>query len=310
MTEPSEILSLLLKKAKEIHARDPLLQRGIEKDWVCVVSPSMVYDLTALAPEWVSHNSEDMKLRQVTGRKTFILNDAPSGSIEYMPESEMRRRYRDELFRTYERDVARFEIPARSQVILCLISQADEVKHALRRLRQRAEIQQMRLERIVQEELGDSGYVRVHVGYSDAAIRFILDHYNEDDGLLHLSRYDDWSVQHFKDMSLRLLSDIYYVALIRVKPAFVLHEGRRRRIEQNADRLYIYENPPLNLRAHFGSEPPPLFQDARRIEIETSEISTTLASSGLKPFFTGKLRVQAKEARIAIERGELQRIKN
>ena len=47
----SEILEYLRKMQTELRAKDPLIQRGIMEDWVCVVHPAIEYKLRQKAIE-------------------------------------------------------------------------------------------------------------------------------------------------------------------------------------------------------------------------------------------------------------------
>jgi hypothetical protein len=86
----------MIDALKAIHAKmqaqDPLLKRGIERDWVCVMHPEMA--------DWVMRQATDTLpsdvwrgMTSVTGRKTFIIESAPRGVVEYMPEPVMKDRY-------------------------------------------------------------------------------------------------------------------------------------------------------------------------------------------------------------------------
>lgn len=86
----------MIEALKTIHsnmaANDPLLKRGIERDWVCVLHPEMAdWMMRELERELPPSAWRDMT--SVTGRKTYIIEDAPRGVVEYMPEPVMKERY-------------------------------------------------------------------------------------------------------------------------------------------------------------------------------------------------------------------------
>lgn len=96
------LVSVLKQLEESIRAADPLLQRGIPRDYVCVVNPALVPALKAefdqlppavgaMPSSWLALNW----LSTLTGRKTWQIPDAPRDRVEYMSELEMYRRYTD-----------------------------------------------------------------------------------------------------------------------------------------------------------------------------------------------------------------------
>lgn len=89
-----DLLQNLQGMLANIEANDPLLQRGIQRDWVCVIHPSMEFHLRHSAP--LNPDAFD-RLERITGRETWILNSAPMNKIEYMPKLDMYKRYAEEF---------------------------------------------------------------------------------------------------------------------------------------------------------------------------------------------------------------------
>jgi len=94
-------IEVLKKAIQDIRAADPLLQRGIPADYVCVVNPALIpalkaefdriYPATGMLnpPSFIALNW----LSTLMGRKTWQIPDAPTDRVEYMSEIEMYRRY-------------------------------------------------------------------------------------------------------------------------------------------------------------------------------------------------------------------------
>jgi hypothetical protein len=94
--EPTKPLTMeALKGAIDMLKKgDPLQQKGIGRDWYCVINPALVSHIMEFekqnpAPPYVFN-----KLDYVMGRRTFIVNEAPL-DIEYMTEEMFRRKYPD-----------------------------------------------------------------------------------------------------------------------------------------------------------------------------------------------------------------------
>ena len=82
----NQIIEHLKKTQSEFDAKDPLLQRGIEKDWVCVVHPAIEYKLRQKAVELYGDTPHMIMfgIDRMTGRKTYVEPSAPM-KLEYMP---------------------------------------------------------------------------------------------------------------------------------------------------------------------------------------------------------------------------------
>lgn len=96
------IVDALKKMVRDLRDRDPLLQSGIPRDYVCVVSPALVPALKAefdrMHPAVGAMPSSLPALNWLStlmGRKTWQIPDAPRDRVEYMSELEMYRRYAD-----------------------------------------------------------------------------------------------------------------------------------------------------------------------------------------------------------------------
>lgn len=102
-----QMLRDLRDRQRELRERDPLLQRGIERDWVCVLDPQMAYTLRSQAlhegmnskTAWFFPGDPPRFLEQITGRETYVLNHAPAGLIEYMEKETMLASYAADFFR-------------------------------------------------------------------------------------------------------------------------------------------------------------------------------------------------------------------
>lgn len=87
-----DIISHLTKMVERMRESDPLLQRGITIEHYAVISPAMVNPLLdyveelnkdSVLPIGFYPSDQAGKLRQATGRNTFIIEEAPSGGVEY-----------------------------------------------------------------------------------------------------------------------------------------------------------------------------------------------------------------------------------
>lgn len=80
--------------------KDPLLEKGIEKDWVCVINPALVSAIKQLLKDTppAHYVSPLYELDYVMGRRVFIINEAPR-NVEYMPELTMRMKYAEHFQR-------------------------------------------------------------------------------------------------------------------------------------------------------------------------------------------------------------------
>jgi hypothetical protein len=101
----NELTLETLNDAIRLLKEDPLLKRGIQQDWVCVIHPLIEQKLKeefklrqpeqppfgAQPPVWLVYD----QLRQYTGRKTYVIDAAPQDRVEYMSEETMRSKYND-----------------------------------------------------------------------------------------------------------------------------------------------------------------------------------------------------------------------
>jgi len=93
-------LDTIKKMLEQMNKPDALEEKGIPKDWVCVLHPRLEYalkdhyKLNDLPPNSMIgflYNS----VQHITGRKTFIISSAPQDKVEYMPELTMHIKYAD-----------------------------------------------------------------------------------------------------------------------------------------------------------------------------------------------------------------------
>lgn len=90
-----DLLKNITAAIEELTTNDPLLQRGIKRDWVCVINPALVRPILELEKTLTKFPSGS--LNYITGRETHILNSAPTNEVQYMPREEMYGRYADEF---------------------------------------------------------------------------------------------------------------------------------------------------------------------------------------------------------------------
>jgi hypothetical protein len=77
----------MLKSMMSTLPTDPLLERGIGKDWLAVVNPCHVRDLldaTEPFPQEHHRMGDAQRLEVRIGRQLYILSVAPTGGIEYL----------------------------------------------------------------------------------------------------------------------------------------------------------------------------------------------------------------------------------
>jgi hypothetical protein len=79
------IVEKMMQTLTRLRKEDPLLQRGIELDWVCVVHPALVHPIEREFP--------GKQIGDIMGRRVWQVTEAPRDRVEYMPFSEMIRRY-------------------------------------------------------------------------------------------------------------------------------------------------------------------------------------------------------------------------
>lgn len=97
----SEIVDKISQLFAAMEANDPLLSRGILRDWVAVINPAFERPLR----DYYKAESEKAGLIQpsyatidsITMRKTYIMNHASIMGIEYMDEATFREKYAEEL---------------------------------------------------------------------------------------------------------------------------------------------------------------------------------------------------------------------
>lgn len=101
---------LLLDMMKTLKNADPLLKNGVQQDWVCVIHPGLVSHIGDFYKEHQpTHFVPYNKLDYVLGRRVFIINEAPTDKIEYMPEMTMRMKYFNHFLRELEMRAKRKE---------------------------------------------------------------------------------------------------------------------------------------------------------------------------------------------------------
>lgn len=90
---------VFLEGIERLKKGDALEQRGIGRDWVCVIHPALV---KAVLDEWRKLPQHDLfsptreaELEAALGRKVFIVEPAPLDRIEWMPQKTMLLRYHD-----------------------------------------------------------------------------------------------------------------------------------------------------------------------------------------------------------------------
>jgi len=78
------------KMLEKHHSNDPLLKRGIGKDWVCIVDPHTAQKLVELYDlQYGDHEiniimNDSMKLERVTRRQTLISSNMGKKGIVYI----------------------------------------------------------------------------------------------------------------------------------------------------------------------------------------------------------------------------------
>lgn len=91
----NEIVDRLRKMVDALNKQDPLVQRGIGRDWYCVINPATEHviktdgKLFAQVPAYVQPL---FKLDYIMGRRVLITSRAPM-NIEYMDEATAHLRY-------------------------------------------------------------------------------------------------------------------------------------------------------------------------------------------------------------------------
>lgn len=95
----AETLSSALRDLKNA---DPLLQKGVQKDWVCVLNPALVSHIKELYKTYQpKHFTPFNELDYIMGRPVYIINEA-SLNIEYMDYFTMRFKYQAHFERENE----------------------------------------------------------------------------------------------------------------------------------------------------------------------------------------------------------------
>lgn len=95
-----------LKEAMARMPKDPLLEKGVERDWICVVNYRTHAALEEYARNQPSMWGQSMSVSALTGRRTEIVPVAEDGLL-YMPEIEMYRRYKEYFMARIQADLAR-----------------------------------------------------------------------------------------------------------------------------------------------------------------------------------------------------------
>lgn len=91
---PTTLTADVFKEMMNRLPKDPLLEKGIERDWVCVVNYRTHATIEEYARTQPTMWGQSMSVDSLTGRRTKIVPVAENGLL-YMPELEMYRRYAD-----------------------------------------------------------------------------------------------------------------------------------------------------------------------------------------------------------------------
>lgn len=149
-----------LKKALAFMAnyKDALEEKGIERDWVAVISPVMVRPLLQ-ALENVKEQPlmplmREEQLRQATGRKTYVNLRAPTDRIEYMTKEMYAVKYgKYDILDAMHRDYAS-EQQERLQILIDIdvaLAEGAEGKERLLTLTEDLERQDARLAEMLEQ---------------------------------------------------------------------------------------------------------------------------------------------------------------
>jgi hypothetical protein len=103
---PGLTKEILLSALERLKTGDLLQQKGVEKDWVCVINPALVHPLMQHVKELkplppLALLSAINPLDRVLGRQVFIINEAPL-DVEYMPKLTMYAKYPGHFIRYIE----------------------------------------------------------------------------------------------------------------------------------------------------------------------------------------------------------------
>lgn len=93
----AEAMRNMLQDMKNgLYASDPLLKRGIGRDWLCIIHPRLERHLIELAGEmpWtIKHSNPSVRLDAIMRRQTHVIDGAPHDRIEYMTEEQAYKLY-------------------------------------------------------------------------------------------------------------------------------------------------------------------------------------------------------------------------
>lgn len=106
---PSLTAEHLNAMLKDLDRKDPMVQRGIQRDWVCILNPDVEREIRGLIARGLIHTppyweSSMQDLSQVMGRRTHVIPGAHQ-NIMYMDEKIARWLYRD-YFAEYDARMA------------------------------------------------------------------------------------------------------------------------------------------------------------------------------------------------------------
>lgn len=90
----------LTEALEKLQKSDPLLNKGIAKDWVCVLHPSLVVHVQEAARQ--SGFADVSNLDWIMGRKVMLEGRAPTTMIEYMNQLTYATKYPQEITRDEE----------------------------------------------------------------------------------------------------------------------------------------------------------------------------------------------------------------
>lgn len=96
-TQPNQSMTIehLREAIEDLKKGDALQQKGIGKDWVCVINPKLEQPIKELSKQYIkvpTYVMAGFELNYIMGRRTFIINEAPL-NVEYMDEKTARFKY-------------------------------------------------------------------------------------------------------------------------------------------------------------------------------------------------------------------------
>ncbi len=95
MNTKIDMLAELRKAVRTLREQDPLLKRGIESNYVCVIRSEVEHhliDAVQASPFYVKQLPIHLQLHLATGRRTWVFPDAPQ-AVEYLSPEDFQSRY-------------------------------------------------------------------------------------------------------------------------------------------------------------------------------------------------------------------------